>query len=337
MAVRMHPAIAPKVFWSSYDDARGIFARARRLHAEIWLANDCLTLPIAASLAAENGGVYSYDTHEFATEEYAQQWKWWFWKRPLIRALERRFIEDAAIVSAVSAGVAQRLDRMYRLTRPSLAIRNTPGYEEARFCPTGERIRVLYHGIVAPGRGLEAAVDSVSSWRPEFDFAIRGPENSKFSNALRARIDGRGLSSRVALLPPVPMTELVRAAMPFDIGFFALPGHSHHNKFALPNKFFEYVMAGLALCVSDLPEMAELVRRYGLGVLIPDLDPAAIADTINALGRDQIDAFKRNSLRAARELCWEEESERLLQAYDSVLSGGAADEPSAGNFRSMVR
>ena len=69
------------------------------------------------------------------------------------------------------------------------------------------------------------------------------------------------------------MTALVREAAAFDIGFFALPGHSRHNEFALPNKFFEYIMAGLALCVTDLPEMARLIRRHMLGVTFRSLDP----------------------------------------------------------------
>ena len=68
------------------------------------------------------------------------------------------------------------------------------------------------------------------------------------------------IAGRVRLAPPVAMTELVRAAKDFDVGFFALPGSSRHNELALPNKFFEYVTAGLAVCISELPEMARLVR-----------------------------------------------------------------------------
>jgi hypothetical protein len=105
---------------------------------------------------------------------------------------------------------------------------------------------------------------------------------------------------------------------------FALPDHSRHNAFALPNKFFEYVMAGLALCVSELPEMARLVHQYELGTLIPRVEPAAIAAAINGLDRHRIDAFKRASLRAARELCWEKESERMLDAYAGLLQPAAA-------------
>ena len=99
---------------------------------------------------------------------------------------------------------------------------------------------------------------------------IRGPENPAFSPALRERIAELGLQQRVRLVPPVPMTALVHEAAPFDVGFFALPGHSRHNEFALPNKFFEYVMAGLALCATDLPEMARLIQAIRFGRNDPD-------------------------------------------------------------------
>jgi glycosyltransferase involved in cell wall biosynthesis len=325
LLVRVHPQIAVDIYWTSWANLRDLYDLACAVEADVWLANDWSALPIAARLAKEKGGVYGYDTHEFAAEEYADRWKWRFWNRPVVCALERRFIQNAVVVSAVSTGIAERLNAMYRLPRPSLVIRNTPCYEEASFRPTGERVRVLYHGIITPGRALEAAIDSVQMWRREFSLTIRGPENPNFSDALRARIRERGLVDRVELVPPVPMTELVRAAMPFDVGFFGFPGHSRHNEFVLPNKFFEYAMAGLALCVSDLPEMARLVRQYELGVLIPSVDPVAIATAVNELNSERIDLCKRNSLRAARDLCWERECQRMLDAYGSSARRAAAD------------
>jgi glycosyltransferase involved in cell wall biosynthesis len=205
------------------------------------------------------------------------------------------------------------------LAGPVLTVRNTPAFVEARFRPTGDPIRVLYHGIIAPNRGLEATIDSVPDWRAEFSLTIRGPAEQHYADALRQRIEQRGMADRIFLAPPVPMTELVQEAASFDIGFFALPGNSRHNEFALPNKFFEYIMAGLALCVTDLPEMHRLIRQYELGITISRVTPAAIAKAINHFDRDLIDACKRRSLAAARELCWERESERLINAYETAV------------------
>jgi glycosyltransferase involved in cell wall biosynthesis len=315
----MLPELAKESYWS--QNLLDIYHCAQRVNAAIWLANDWTMLPIAGALARDKGGLYGYDTHEFAVEEYAENPKWRLMSRPTVSAIEEKFIGDAAVVSAVSAGIAEGLDKLYRLPRPTLIIRNTSAFEEVPFRPTRrDRIQVLYHGIVVPNRGIEASIDSVILWRPEITLTIRGPENPAFSPALRERIAALGLEHRVRLAPPVPMTALVREAALFDVGFFALPGHSQHNEFALPNKFFEYVMAGLALCTTDLPEMARLIRQYELGVTIAAVEPEAIAAAINALEPDCIDCYKRNALVAARELCWERESQRLVGAYGAALA-----------------
>jgi hypothetical protein len=116
------------------------------------------------------------------------------------------------------------------------------------------------------------------------------------------------------------MIDLVREAARFDVGLFALPGHSRHNQYALPNKLFEYVMAGLALCISDLPEMTRIVRHYDLGVLIAKVKPNAIAAAVNELDQVKIDRHKKRALDAARELNWETEGARLVASADAALA-----------------
>jgi glycosyltransferase involved in cell wall biosynthesis len=285
----------------------------------MWLANDWTMLPVARRLAEEKGGFYGYDTHELATEEFGDRLRWRFWKQPLVRAIERHSIGGAAVISAVSEGIAERLQDLYSLPRLPVVIRNTPAFESTPFRPTVPPIRVLYHGILTPGRGLEATIDSVGAWRPEFNLTLRGPGEAHYLAALQRRVEERGLADRVLLAPPVPMTALVREAAAFDLGLFALPRSSRHNEFALPNKFFEYVMAGLALCVSDLPEMARLVRGYELGVTFPSLEPEAIAAAVNALDPESIDRYKGNALAAASQLCWEREAKHLVDAYRTTL------------------
>jgi glycosyltransferase involved in cell wall biosynthesis len=163
-------------FWSMSSNILDIYACGQTVEADVWLANDWTALPIAARLAREKGGIYGYDTHEFATEEYAESTSWRLLQRPFVLALEGQFIAGAAITSAVSSGIAERLDQLYGLSRPTLTIRNMPVYEPVAFRPTDpDRITVLYHGLVSPNRGIEAAIDAVALWRPEFTLTIRGP------------------------------------------------------------------------------------------------------------------------------------------------------------------
>lgn len=317
--IYIDPKHADNTYWTLNDRFERLYDLASRYKVDIWLANDWTALPIARRLAAEQGVPYVYDTHELAVDEYAHRLLWRLTQRPVIAAIEREGIADSAVTSCVSQGIADRLHALYALPEKPLLIRNMPRYEAHPLRPCGEQIRVLYHGVVNVGRGLEVCIDSVALWRPEFHLTIRGPGPAEYIEALAALIKAKGLGERVVLAPPVPMIDLVREASSFDIGLFALPGHSKQNLHVLPNKFFEYTMAGLALCVSDLPEMSALLRQHGLGHLIPDVTPQAIADAINGFDRDEIDACKRYALEAAKTLNWESEADRFFAAIKEAV------------------
>lgn len=322
LRVHVVPSHAYASYWTLNDRFRKLYDLAAQHRVDIWLANDWTALPIARRLAAEQGVPYAYDTHELAVDEYAQHLVWRLTQRPVIAAVERDGIAGSAVTSCVSQGIADRLHELYRLPDKPLLIRNMPRYEAHPYTPCGETIEVLYHGVVNVGRGLEACIDSVVLWRPEFRLTIRGPGPADYLEALAARIKTAGLSDRVMLAPAVPMIDLVREAARFDIGLFALPGHSKQNVHVLPNKFFEYTMAGLALCVSDLPEMTALLRQHDLGRSIPDVTPQAIAVAINDLDRASIDIYKRHALEASKLLNWEAEADRLFAAIEQVVVGG---------------
>jgi glycosyltransferase involved in cell wall biosynthesis len=321
LTIRVDPKRAENVFWTMNSVFWNLLALGANEKVDLWLGNDWTSLPIVARLAKASGVPYVYDTHELCADEFHEDKRWRLIQRPIRVQTERAFIPGAHVVSTVSQKIAERLAEIHQLSQVPLVVRSTPVYQEYPFRPTGSRIRVLYHGAVWQHRGLEACIRSVALWRPEFDLTIRGPVSDDYRAKLEREIDQAGVRGRVVLTPAVPMTQLVREAAAFDVGLFALPGHSNHNRYALPNKFFEYTMAGLALCVSDLPEMAALVSRNRLGVLMADTDPASIAAAVNSLTREKIDAFKSNALSTARLLCWERESEHMIAAYESIVAG----------------
>lgn len=313
-----------EAYWALDPRFAALHDLARRWSADIWLANDWNVVPIVQRIARQQGVLYAYDTHELAIDEYAHRWRWRLIQRPVIAAVERMGIAGASVTSCVSQGIANRLQQVYGLPEKPLLIRNMPHYEPHPYRPCGDRVEVLYHGVVNVGRGLEACIDSVGSWRPEFRLTIRGPGPADYLQALGARIEAAGLGDRVVLAPSVPMIDLVKEAARFDVGLFALPGHSQQNVHVLPNKFFEYTMAGLALCVSDLPEMTALLQQHDLGRLIPEVTPQAIADAINGFDRSTIEVCKARSLEAAKVLNWEAEADRLFAAIEQAVRAADA-------------
>ncbi len=284
------------------------------------IANDWQTLPIAAQAAAMNGSVYVYDSHELAVEQFAQDLSWVRFTRPIIDAVEQKHIPGAAVTTAVSASIAKFLSQRYKLTTPAMVLRNTPTYRTINFRPSANEIRVLYQGVIAPGRGLEETIESVCMWEPHLSFHVRGPGHPSYIQKLEAHAALHQIQERVHFLPPVAVDDLIDAASQFDIGFLALPDLSLHKRYALPNKLFEYLMAGLLLAVSNLPEMARLVEETGAGVTYAGTSPDAIAVALNSISIEALNRQRRAALAAAKIHNWENEAPSVIAAYENALS-----------------
>jgi glycosyltransferase involved in cell wall biosynthesis len=280
--------------------------------------HDFYTLPIAGRLAERFAVPFTTDVHEYARGQYMHRPRFRWIYRHYVHALQKRYFPRAALLTVVSRGIADLLDREYPLQRPCLVVRNVSAYEPMPFRASGKTIRVLYHGLICEARGIEEAVASLPFWRPEFELVLRGPGERDYIASLQRLARRHGVEARIRFEPAVPLTELIGVANRCDIGFFASASYSPQKRFTSPNKLFEYIMAGLAVCVSDLPEMRSVVIEHGVGRLFASLAPQAIAEAINGFTRPTVDQHKRKSLAAAKVLCWEEERRLLMTAYDKI-------------------
>jgi glycosyltransferase involved in cell wall biosynthesis len=111
---------------------------------------------------------------------------------------------------------------------------------------------------------------------------------------------------------------MVEAAASADVGIHPIPLTNRQAPYCLPDKIFGYTMAGLALCVSDLPELRRVVEDYGLGITMDASSPEAIARAVNSLDGSRISAFRKAARRARVDLNWQVEQVRLLSIYDDL-------------------
>jgi glycosyltransferase involved in cell wall biosynthesis len=90
----------------------------------------------------------------------------------------------------------------------------------------------------------------------------------------------------------------------------------------LPNKLFEYTMAGLPILSSQVDAVAEIVSNYDIGRILPSCEPADIGRAINEMLADRatLDRMHHNALDASQQsLNWAKESKQLIQLYHKVL------------------
>ncbi|MGO4572014.1 glycosyltransferase family 4 protein [Microvirga sp. 2TAF3] len=280
-------------------------------------ANDWNTLPLALDAKKRHGTRIVYDSHEMAIAEYEHSLKWRLAALSHVKAIEGRGIRAADAVITVSPGIAEALAEAYPgLPTPSI-VRNVPDATLAPFRAAGSTIEVLFHGLLRNNRGLEAIIESLPLWRDEFRLTLRGSAAPAYLSGLKAQAEARGVANRIRFEPSVAPPDVVPRASEADIGLCILPDSSRHNRFALPNKLFEYLAAGLAVVTSPLPDMAEILARYECGRPATD-DAHAIAETINGMDRPAIDRMKRQALVAAADLSWSRERETLIALYDRL-------------------
>lgn len=309
------PISADALYWGS---ATKLAARRDliRFQPDLVIANDWRALPVAYAAKQACKARIIYDSHEFASEEFADSWRWRLLARRHVVRIEARYIREADAVMTVSDGIADALAARYGLARPTV-ISNTPGWQETAFRPTGDRVTVLYHGAIVPRRGLETLIDSVRLWPASFRLVIRGPAQGGFDQHLRTLAGDLG--ERVSFAAAVAPDQVVPTAAQADIGIFLLSNSTTHARFAMPNKIFEYIQAGLMVISSDLLEIRKVVESAGCGLLLDRDTPQAIATCLAGLDPARIDACKRAALARAKELNFEAEGAKLLTLIRSVL------------------
>jgi hypothetical protein len=127
------------------------------------------------------------------------------------------------------------------------------------------------------------------------------------------------MKGRVNFVEPVPTIDIVREISRYDLGVHLIPPLSRNNEFALPNKFFEFIQANLAIVIGPSVEMSRIVEDFSLGMVSKSFQISEVAKALNLLNRAQIETFRRNSNQASKNFCWERESQVLLTQVKTHL------------------
>jgi glycosyltransferase involved in cell wall biosynthesis len=239
----------------------------------------------------------------------------------------RRMMPRCAGVMTVSPPIVDEIQRRYGGKRAVL-VRNTPPYtapitsnrlRERLGLPSTTRL-ALYQGGLEADRQLDIVVRAARYLAPDQHIVLLGSGASQA--ALEALITEEGVSQQVTILPPVPYAELLAWTASADVGLILYDGgYSPNVQYCLPNKLFEYLMAGVPVLATRLDAVEALVAQYQVGAITPALAPQAVGESIRSLLNDpaHLAQLRHNALRAAQQdLRWEVEQEQLLALYRSI-------------------
>lgn len=295
-AVKLSLRLSESYYWS-LPQVRQALALLTGLGFDLLIANDIITLPVGLRLAG--GRPVLIDAHEYSPLEFEDKWVWRTLFAPHYDSLCARYLSRAACMTTVCEGIADEYGKHYGVA-PRVIYNATL---EQRLQPSPGRpgrVRLIHHGAAIRSRHLGMTIEMMRHLDERFTLDLMLVETDPVHmRELRAvaRSD-----CRIRFVEPVAMEEICQRINEYDVGVFLLPPVNFNYHHALPNKFFEFVQARLAIAIGPSPEMAALVEQYSLGLVADSFRPEAMAAVLRKLTDESLKTYKLAVDRAASEL-----------------------------------
>lgn len=309
------------LFYAEY--AKRLFLLLLFARHDLIVANDLDTLLPCYVVARLRRKRLVYDSHEFFTEVPELEGRA---ARRVWLAIERRIFPRLEQVITVNDSIANAYRQRYPGV-PIAVVRNIPmahdpGPLPARKdldLPEDRFILVLQGSGINVQRGGEEAVLAMRDLPDALLLLIGGGDAWP---VLQGLVHEHALHDRVRLLPRMPYERMMQYTRNADLGLSLDKDTNLNYRYSLPNKLFDYFRAGLPVLVTDLPEVAGIVGRFGAGVVLPDPDPALIVAAVRALQADpaRCRALRQRAIFAAASLSGESEKEALKALYAPWLN-----------------
>jgi glycosyltransferase involved in cell wall biosynthesis len=154
----------------------------------------------------------------------------------------------------------------------------------ARWRPEGvgnDDLMAVFAGAHGMANGLDAVLDAAAELkrRARNDVKLVLIGEGKQKPALQQRADREGLSN-VIFHAPVNKARLAELMASTDLGMQILANVPAFYFGTSPNKFFDYIAAGLPVLINYPGWLAELVTERGCGYVVAPADPVAFADAL---------------------------------------------------------
>ena len=178
--------------------------------------------------------------------------------------------------------------------------------------PKDKKIVILQGGGINVDRGSEELLEAIALSNQLF-LCIVG--SGDVIEKLKIRAKEKDLFNKVLFTGLLPYEDMMQYTMNADVGVSLDKDTNVNYRFSLPNKVFDYVKAGIPVMVSNLKEVASIVKQYHIGEVCNDHLPDSILNSLNEV------IEKKNTYKikeAQSMLVWKNEEPILLSVYADI-------------------
>lgn len=263
-----------------------------------------------------------YDAHEYFRGHLI------FKHRPVRKAIwmwfEGRIIKHLETIITVCEPLAELLKKDYPNIKSVKVIRSVPelSADKDRTVQKSDAERlVVFHGYFLPGRALENIIKAMVKIKDDsIKLMIIG--EGLLEDILKDLTNNLGLDRKIQFHPFIANEQLIEFISKAELGLTIIEADCTNRKYALPNKFFEYIHAGLPVLASNIPTLQMYVDKYQVGQTVDPSNIEGIAQTIESMlaDRKKLKTWQENCRKAAKELNWANETKKLGEIYRKLTN-----------------
>jgi glycosyltransferase involved in cell wall biosynthesis len=232
-------------------------------------------------------------------------------------------VQSADRVITVGPALARRLEEIYH-RKIEVVLNSRSGQPVARSddlrCHVGAAegdVLCLFGNLIAENYGFEEVVGALAHLPDRFKLVnIGGFGGEEYEQKTRKMIADTGYAHRILFGAKVSYDAIPNLFSGADLGIISFkPTLSENDKYALPNRLFDYCAAGVPIFTTRIEDIAHFVETYKAGLIFPDLTPKAIANSIlSNLGN--LEQWRANSALLGADVCWEKAGASFLESLD---------------------
>jgi len=301
---------------------------------DIYHCHDASTLPFGFLFAKLYKKKLIYDAHEFFPDLFIERPDFKILQKIKFRISkflnrnlpEKCFIKRINGMITVNRSLARLYKKYYKIEKEIIYLWNVPyinNFEKKdlyTFFGLNSNIPIiLYEGSLNFYVNLETVLMILSKLKNPFYFVLLGEFDKQFEKEFFSLAESLKIKNKI-YYTLFPYKELIPYISTATVGLFFAKPIFLSFKYSLPNKIFDYLVAGLPIIASDLPEISKLIKKYNLGIIIDPSDVEKSAFEIDYLLTDKrrYNIFKNNILAHKRLFSWEIQEKKLLNFYNKL-------------------
>ncbi len=254
-----------------------------------------------------------YDTHELETEKARLGPR----LKVISKKIERYLIRYVDTIVVVSDSIGDWYRNAYQ--KPVFLIRNIPNSSSTitqrdpilrDFFKISETdILFIYQGLISHERGIDIILEAFKGLPSNKHIVFMG-----FGESVDIVKEASESYKNIHFHEAVIYKDISRYTSGADVGLSLILNSCLNHYYCLPNKLFEYILAGIPVIVSDFPDMKNIVGPNNLG-WISNPDVNALVELINGITIEDVNRKQETVIQNRSRFSWEKEELFIPQIF----------------------